>query len=77
MKQQPPIKSNSEFKSKVEENNELVTDYEWKMHKLQVAARKPKAVDLAVDNKYHPDRYTNKSNMVTRLQGQVQYLKQA
>ena len=75
LKQQPAIRSNSEFKSKVEEKNDLVTDYQWKMHKLQVAARKPKPADLAVDNKYHPDWYTNKTNMVNRLQGHVEYLK--
>ena len=64
-------------KSKIKEKNDLVTDYEWKMHKLQVAARKPKPSDLAVDNKYHPDWYTNKTNMVNRLQGHVEYLKDA
>ena len=77
LKNQPEIKSTSEFHTKVEEKNELVTDYEWKMHKLQVAARNPKQADLAVANKYHPDWYTNKTNMVNRLQGQVEYLKEA
>ena len=73
----PDVPTNKECAGRLDEKNELVDDYEWKMHKLQVAARNPKATDLAVDNKYHPDWYTNKTHTFHRLQGHVNYLKNA
>jgi len=60
----PEVASHKEYAARIEEKNELVADYEWKMHKLQVAARKPKPADLAVDNKFHPDWRTNKAHQV-------------
>ena len=35
----PEVKSHKEYEARLSEKNELVADYQWKMHKLQVAAR--------------------------------------
>ena len=45
------------------------------MQKQQNEAKQPRQAYLEIQNKYHPDFYTNKTSQMKNLEGQVQHLK--
>lgn len=53
----------------------MLSEYQYKMEKLQNEAKKPRQAYLEIENRYHPDYRTNKTSQVRNLQGQVQHLK--
>ena len=73
----PDVEQSQSCKDKLIELNSDLTEYSWKMHKLQQATKNKntEAVANKIDNKYMPAWKECKSKQIQQLQTQVERLK--